>query len=245
MKSTVKALTLISMGVFLYSRFWNGKLFFYINERFVWLTIFASAGFLLIGLSYRYRPQQAHHHDEQDQAEHSHGQISWLGLGIILLPIILGLLVPPKPLGAAAMVNREVSIGSLTSAAAPEADDVLTKPKADKNVLDWLIEFRSSPNPAAFNDEPVKVIGFVYRDDRFEQDKFMVSRFVVSCCAADAAPLGLLVHWPESASLADDQWVEVSGHLQAGEFGGEAMPIIMGESVISTEIPERPYLYPF
>ena len=32
MKSSIKALALIAMGLFLYSRFWNGKLFFYIKR---------------------------------------------------------------------------------------------------------------------------------------------------------------------------------------------------------------------
>lgn len=244
MKTNIKALALISMGVFLYSRFWNGKLFFYINERFVWLTIFASVGFLLVGMSYRYRSAHSHDHDH-DHAGHTHGQVSWWGLGILLSPIVLGLLVPPKPLGAAAMVNRDVSLESLTSAAAANPADVLTKPKQDKNILDWLIEFRSSNDPAVFDGETIQLTGFVYRDDRFDGQTFMISRFVLSCCAADAAPLGLIVAWPESGGLADDQWVEVSGHLQAGEFMGETMPIIIADSVTPTEIPDRPYLYPF
>jgi uncharacterized repeat protein (TIGR03943 family) len=242
MTPSLKALALVAMGLFLYSRFFGGTLLFYINERFVWLTLLASLGFILVGISYRYRTGPAHDHDH---ADHHHARISWGGATLVLLPIVLGLLVPPKPLGAAAMVNRDVSIKSLTSAAAPNSNQVLAKPKAEKNILDWLIEFRSTSDLSAFNGQQAKVVGFVYRDERFGRDQFMVSRFVLSCCAADAAPLGLLVQAPESGSFADDQWVEVTGAFEAGQFAGEAMPILLAETIKPTDIPEQPYLYPY
>jgi uncharacterized repeat protein (TIGR03943 family) len=240
MKPSIKALTMIGMGLFLYSRFFNGKLLLYINERFVWLTLLAAVGFIAVGASYRYYAIADHNHDG-----HQHSHLSWGGWLLVILPIVLGLLVPPRPLGAAAMSSREVSVKSLTSAAAPGQKSVLAKPKSDKNILDWLIEFRSANDPAAFSGEEVRLIGFVYRDERFETDQFMVCRFVISCCAADAAPLGLIVRWPETDSLAEDQWVEVKGYLEPGRFEDEEMPIIFAESVTSADIPDQPYLYPY
>lgn len=238
-----KAIILIAMGLFLYSRILSGKLFFYINERFLWLTIFAALALILLGVSYRYRSTHCDH-DHHDH-DHQHGQLGWFGILLIASPIILGLVVPPKPLGAAAMTNRDVSLESLTSAAAPEGSTVLSKPKAERNILDWIIEFRQASDPSTLAGQEVKLVGFVYRDDRFANETFMVSRFVLSCCAADAAPLGLIVNWSDSPALEDDQWVEVSGVLQPGEFDGEMMPIVDAVSVISTEIPNQPYLYPF
>ncbi len=241
METALKAAALIGMGLFLYSRFLSGKLFYYINERFLWLIIFASIGFILVGLSYRYRPGHTHH----GHKGHDHANFSWFGLLLVLVPIALGLVFPPKPLGAAAMVNRDVSVESLTSAAAPDSNQILAKPKADKNVLDWLVEFRTARDPALFEAEEARVIGFVFRDERFAADEFMVARFVLSCCAADASPLGLVVRWPDASTLAEDEWVEVKGRFIAGQFVGEPMPILVAESVTPAEIPERPYLYPF
>jgi uncharacterized repeat protein (TIGR03943 family) len=133
----------------------------------------------------------------------------------------------------------------LTSATAPQNGAVLAKPKADKNILDWLIEFRTTSDPASFTGQEARLIGFVYRDDRFDGETFMVSRFVLSCCAADAAPLGLLVRWPESSALAADQWVEVSGRFEPGQFDGEPMPILIAEKITATTVPDQPYLYPY
>jgi putative membrane protein len=248
MKASFKALALIGLGLFLYSRIYNGTLFYYISERFAWLTLLAAIGFIIVGASYRYRDAQAdpHEHDHpHDHAGHQHGNLSWGGLLLVALPVILGLVVPPKPLGAAAMSNREISVGSVSSASAPKTSQLISRPASEKNVLDWLIDFRLSQDPAAFASQEAKVIGFVYRDERFGGNQFMVSRFVVSCCAADAAPLGLVVHWPKTTALTSDQWVEVSGRFQAGEFDGEPMPILIADNVAPTEIPDQPYLYPY
>jgi putative membrane protein len=248
MKTSFKALALIGLGLFLYSRIYNGTLFYYISERFAWLTLLAAIGFIIVGASYRYRAAQAdpHEHDHpHDHAGHQHGNLSWGGLLLVALPVILGLVVPPKPLGAAAMSNREISVGSVSSATAPKTSQLISRPASEKNVLDWLIDFRLSQDPAAFASQEAKVIGFVYRDERFGGNQFMVSRFVVSCCAADAAPLGLVVHWPKTTALTSDQWVEVSGRFQAGEFDGEPMPILIADNVAPTEIPDQPYLYPY
>jgi uncharacterized repeat protein (TIGR03943 family) len=252
MKESFKGLALIGLGLFLYSRIYNGTLLFYISERFAWLTLFAVIGFIVVGASYRFRAAQAAPHESSheadphhDHAGHQHGNLSWAGLLLVALPVILGLSVPPKPLGAAAMSNREISVGSVTSATSPKTSQVISRPASEKNVLDWLIDFRLAQNPAAFADQEAKVIGFVYRDERFGSDQFMVSRFAISCCAADAAPLGLVVNWPETSGLASDQWVEVSGRFQPGEFSGEQMPILIADKVTTTEVPAQPYLYPY
>lgn len=241
MKPSIKAVALIGMGLFLYWKIYNGTLLYYISERFAWLTLLAAIGFIIVGASYRYRaaPDSDHEHD------HQHGNLSWGGLLLVALPVILGLLVPPKPLGAAAMSNRDFEVGSVTSASVPKTSQIISRPAGDKNVLDWLIDFRLAKDPAAFTDQEAKVIGFVYRDDRFGKDSFMVSRFVISCCAADAAPLGLMVRWPESAGLASDAWVEVKGRFQPGEFDGEPMPFLIAEAVTPTDVPSQPYLYPY
>jgi uncharacterized repeat protein (TIGR03943 family) len=250
MKPSFKGLAMIGLGLFLYSRIYNGTLLFYISQRFAWLTLLAAIGFLLVGASYRYRAQ-SHLHEHEDEHEHdhhhehSHGSLSWGGLFLVALPVILGLLVPPKPLGAAAMSNREVSAGSVTSVTAPKSSQVITRPAGEKNVLDWIIDFHLQQDPAAFTDQQAKVIGFVYRDDRFKTDEFMVSRFVISCCAADAAPLGLVVRWPKTTALNSDQWVEVSGHFQPGQFDGEKTPILVADKVAPTQVPDQPYLYPY
>lgn len=231
---------LIGLALFLLSRLYNGTLYFYINRRFVWLTVLAAVGLLLIADSYRHRPAPSQPHGD---AGHHH-TLSWGGLLLVILPIALGLLVPAKPLGAAAMETREVSLASLAPAASPGSSTVLlTTDEGERTILDWVVAFSENPNPAAFAGEEAHVIGFVYRDERCNADIFMVSRFIVTCCVAHATPVGLIVRYPDATALVQDQWVEVRGHFEPGEFGGEQVPILVAETITPTGPPNQPYLY--
>lgn len=253
MRPNIKALALIAMGIFLYTRYSSGKLLFYINERFSWLTLFAAVGFIVLGISYSYTAYKRqhhdhdhhdHHHDHDHNHDHSHGEIGWLGLALIMSPVILGVLVPPKPLGAAAMSNRDISTEALTSVSASRVEAVLSRPSTERNILDWLVEFRSTTELEQFVGQEAQVVGFVYRDERFGEDMFMTSRFIISCCAADASPIGLITQWPNADALPADQWVEIYGTFEIGEFDGQLMPILQVDELTTTEMPAQPYLYP-
>lgn len=240
MKPTFKALILVAMGLFLYTRFFGGTLLFYINERFIWLTLLAAVGFIAVGFSYRYRLLRPAAHEG-----HEHGNLSWAGALLVLSPVILGLLVPPKPLGADAMSNREISVDSFSSVTGPTKSTIMERPQGERNILDWLVDFWATQDPNVFDGQEAEVVGFVYRDDRFDENTFMVSRFVISCCAADASPLGLIVRSPDSSAFPDDQWVEVRGTFEAGLFDGREMPLLNADMIVPTDIPSQPYLYPY
>ena len=72
----------------------------------------------------------------------------------------------------------------------------------------------------------------------------MVTRFVVSCCVADANVAGLVVRWPDAGSLAADQWVEVMGALAPGRLARRSLPVLAADRVAPVSVPEQPYLYP-
>jgi putative membrane protein len=240
-QNALKALALLAMAVFLYTRLASGVLFFYINQRFMAYTIFAIVGLVVVALSYRPMARR----DEADGALHSHHRLGWAGLAIVMAPVALGLLVPPQPLGAAAMQNREINVASQARSALPAAVRAAAqKDAADRNLLDWLHAFSASPNPAQeFAGQPVDVVGFIYHDERLGENEVLVNRFVVSCCVADASVVSMVVRWPDAASLPDDAWVQVKGVLQPGEFNGRALPIVVAQEVIPTALPNQPYLY--
>ncbi|MEW5987510.1 MAG: TIGR03943 family protein [Chloroflexota bacterium] len=238
MQRLSKAIVFIALGLFLYSRVVNGTLLFYISQRFVVLTMLAAVGFLIVASSYFYAVQRARPPD----SDHEHHHPSWSGLAWLALPVLLGLLVRPQPLGSSALGNRELNVGGLSAAntANQAADSV---PPAERNILDWLWAFQRHSDPAAFTSLEAKVIGFVYRDERFAPGTFMVARFTINCCVADASPVGLVVRSAAADSLPEDQWVEVSGTFEPGSFDGKTIPILVADSVVETAVPQQPYLY--
>lgn len=234
-----KAAIVVALGAYLGSRLINGTLEFYIHPRFELLVLLAAVGLFVVGASFFLHQEDGHDHDG-----HTHRTVSWLGLLIVSIPVVLGLLVPPRPLGAAAVGNREIQVGTLSSVAPPTSDERMGLIKGEKNILDWLADFQRNPDPSIFNGVEADVIGFVYRDDRFGADSFMVGRFIISCCVADAAPVGLIVQSADAGIWESDQWVQVQGHFEKGRFNNVEMPILIADEILATEQPRQPYLYP-
>jgi len=246
LQNTLKALLLIALGLFLYSRIANGTLFYYINERFMGFTIVAVFGLLIVGLSYRYSNAQTN--APQDHAGHSHA-ISWRGALIVVLPIALGILTPPQPLGVAALANREMDLGMNNANQSLASNSAVVRPRekasVDKNILDWWRDFRTLPNAnQALAGQEVKVTGFVYKDDRYGEDIFILIRFTVSCCVADASVVGMLVQSSAHQSLQDDMWVEVTGTFVASQLENWTLPIVAAQQITQIDVPSQPYLYP-
>ena len=88
------------------------------------------------------------------------------------------------------------------------------------------------------------MIGFVYREPDFAEEEFMISRFTMSCCVADAYPIGMPVHFVGSANFNAGDWVRVSGELKANEFGGDFLPVVYASQIDLVDEPPQPYLYP-
>jgi uncharacterized repeat protein (TIGR03943 family) len=246
MERLLKTIALIGLGLFLFSRLVDGSVYYYINQRFIVLTLLAAAGFILVGGSLYKRPHHPHNEDDSphhDHEDHNHSHLTWFGLLIILLPILLGWLVPPKPLGANAFGNREINVGSLQSVSPPGSNERMGLISGEKNIIDWLIEIQNSVSPEELDGQEAHIIGFVYRDGRFNQSQFLVGRFIVSCCVADASPVGLIVQGDKAADFDDDQWVEVHGHFETKTFDGEPTPVLIIDQIEAIEQPAQPYLY--
>lgn len=234
---------LLSLAIFLFERWFFGTLGWYIHERFWWLIFFAIAALFLMGLfavwagwQQYFAQTQAHPH------QHAQAGFSLGALLIVLLPLSLGWALPNRPLDSAAIGSKGINAG-----APPLLQNGVTTFEAapdQRNILDWLRLFSQPEDVAGSIGEQANVIGFVYHDPSLPENQFMVSRFVITCCAADGFAVGMVVAWPEAASLPEDGWVAVKGPVEVTQLGGRTLPLIRAESVEATEIPVNPYLFP-
>jgi putative membrane protein len=253
----VQASLMLCMGLYLLDNLLTGQIFYYINERFGWLMWVAAVLFLILGgyaaweLITQRRAEgspsttlaQQRYLNPRYQLEQTHGSRSatWPMLGVMLVPLVFGILVPARPLGAQALSNTNVNstfgrTGSVTQ---------LNMAPSERNILDWIRSFNALQRIDEANGQPADVVGFVYRDIRFEgKPQFMVVRYVVACCVADANAIGLIVETPESAKWQSDTWVRVTGKFQVKDVGGSRQPVLIAEKIEQTELPKHPYLYP-
>jgi putative membrane protein len=253
----LKALVLILLAIFFAEKLVNGRLYYYISPRFGWLSVVAIGLFIILAGGYNppkrvqgegepaEHPDHAddhEHHDHGHDHDHDHGKPALWPIGIVALPLILGVLVPAKPLGASAVSNRGVSTDFAASAESSES--TLSVVASERNVLDWVQAYAANPDPASLAGQQADVVGFVYRDTRFTGDQFMVARFTITCCVADASAIGLLVQADDASQFASDSWVRVAGTFGEGQLDGQALPVLLAEEITPVQPPEQPYLYP-
>jgi uncharacterized repeat protein (TIGR03943 family) len=265
-----QALILAALGLFLLQKIWSGTLYWYINQRFAILTLLAGIGFLVLArivspaLWARPRrgeaarpqgqpepqaqphPHHSHDHEPGHDHGHDHGSLSGWALLAVALPVLLGVLIPARPLGSSALANKGLNAAApltagVSNGAQPARLDLAPE---ERTVLDWVRAFNYEADPAVFAGQPADVIGFVFHDSRLGPEQFFAGRFAVSCCVADAAGIAVIVEWPEAARLTDNSWVRVQGPVAVGQLNGRPVPLIVAEAVEAVPAPDQPYLYP-
>jgi putative membrane protein len=100
-------------------------------------------------------------------------------------------------------------------------------------------------NPAAFIGKQIELTGFVYREPDFEENQFVIARFGLSCCVADASVYGMLGEAEEAATLGVDQWVNIKGTMAVTEYNSIHLPYIHITEVERIDPPATPYVYEF
>jgi uncharacterized repeat protein (TIGR03943 family) len=234
----LQTLILLAMALYFAYNLLSGNITNYINTRFAWLSYAAAILFALLGLVslyYLLRGQR----DNAPRVFSTQQRITLPIAMVMLIPLAFGVLLPSRPLGAEAITG-----GVTINAAASASAALISKDPLERNVLDWARTFTSSSLPATFDGERADVIGFVYTEPSFPENHFMVARFTVSCCVADASPIGLPVLYTGTADVAEGEWVRIQGMFRAGDFRGQTTPILQADSVEIVAQPEHPYLYP-
>ena len=177
--------------------------------------------------------------------DHGHGhdhagtsRVAWL----LIAPILAIAVVVPRPLGAFA-ANRgaatvptpsRADLGPLPAAADRGGPvDLSLKEFVGRAVYDQGRSLRGAP---------VRLQGFVTPDSRGAG--FLLTRFIVTCCAADARPLrvairGLAPPWP-----AADTWLAVTGTWRPEQRTAEDQrpPVLDATDVRPIAAPASPYL---
>ena len=160
-----------------------------------------------------------------------------LGFGLVAVPVVVVLALPPASLDSFAAGRRS----SFASAAfVTSVEDIAT---GDLSLADVAGAVRSEEAMAALSARAgadVDFVGFVTRDAGMPADEFLLTRFLISCCVADALSVQVRVVGAPPGRFKNDDWVQVSGSL----YPLENEVVIDASTVTSVPKPERPYLNP-
>jgi uncharacterized repeat protein (TIGR03943 family) len=103
-----------------------------------------------------------------------------------------------------------------------------------------------NPEPDTYRGQKVKVQGFVIHPPKVGEQYMWIGRFVITCCAADAYPIGLPVKLPIGQSrtaFVPDSWLEIEGETIVEELQGKRKLIIQASSLKPIPEPKNPYDY--
>ena len=153
------------------------------------------------------------------------------------------LVLPPTTLSARTAQQRSVDTPTLSNATGTQDVALLGSEGVDTSeygVKDWAALIRQTTDTSALVGKPVELEGFVVPG---ADGSFTLTRFVISCCAVDAQPVGLGV--VTDGALPDaDQWVRVTGKLAANpDQSADARIVIRAATVRGIDQPTDPYEY--
>ncbi len=174
---------------------------------------------------------------------------TWLGVGVMLIPLLFLLKSQTFTLDTYALNKR--SVGMFAAQAQTQAAPANPLPQAaaptrsDAQVEVRLDELMRSPE--TFKQRQISVVGKVQHSSKVAEclgaNSLVVFRFKITCCTADAQPLALAVQLDAVQSFPVDTWIQAEGvfGISATKYG--ALPALQHARVEKIKPPENAYLY--
>jgi putative membrane protein len=158
-------------------------------------------------------------------------------LGLMVVPVVLVLSLPAATLGTYSAGKRTTFSNAGIATA---VGDVGT---GQLSLIDVAAAQTTKEGEAALAKragETVDLVGFVMRYADTPADEFMLTRYIVTCCVADATIAQVrVVNVPPGAFTANE-WVDVKGPIYP--LGREV--IVNASSIAAVPRPAHPYLTP-
>lgn len=159
----------------------------------------------------------------------------WI-MGLMLVPVVLVVFGPVVTLGTFSEGKRAGFSGTGVTSSSDIASGELT-------LVDVAAAETSPEGERALAEragENVRFVGFVSIRDDTPADELLLTRYVVTCCVADATIAQVRVVNVRPGEFADEDWVEITGAIYP--LGREV--IVDAAAIAHVERPDRPYLTP-
>ena len=160
---------------------------------------------------------------------------AWV-MGLMVLPVVILLVLPPATLGSFAADSRASFAGRGLSSGAGDED-------ASLSFVD-IASAQTTPEGesalALRAGETTALVGFVMRYPDTPADELRVTRYIITCCVSDATIAQVRVVNVPPGQFEENDWVEVTGEVFP--LGREV--IVNATEIIAVPRPDPPYLTP-
>ena len=246
-RDVLDLLTLLAWGVMLLKYWLTGKLNVLLHPDYMWLSNSAGVILLLLGslkgwqLVTRLRRPSIQNLSSQTQ----HTTLlppNWSS-AILLSVAVFGLIYTPKAFASDTALQRGIT-DTLTATRSQPQRFVRNAAPEERTIIDWVRTLNVYPEPDAYTAQRAKVTGFVIHPPNWPDNYLMISRFVLTCCAADAYPVGLPVKLSGSrSSYPPDIWLDIEGAMGTETLDERRQLVIEPTSLEQISEPDNPYEY--
>ena len=243
-------LALLAWGVLLLKYWFTGQLSLLIHPNYFGLVFATGAVLLMLAGVRTWQLNQRRSRQVSETVDHiTLFPVGWAS-GLLILSAILGLAIAPAVLTSQTALQRGVTELPLTRAQ-PQSFRMTTKPE-ERSLIEWVRTLNAYPEPDAYIGQKVKVQGFVVLPPELPDNYLLISRFVLTCCAVDAYPVGIPVKLDQSRTYASDTWLDVEGAMISetlasrdpmSETSFERQLVIEANSIKPIPTPANPYEY--
>lgn len=224
----------------------EGMLGFYIHPRYnpftIGMALVAMAFIVIAGLTHN--AAGADNHEHPPSRRRRRRGVEGSSLAVVLALVVATLVLPPATLSSATAENRSSNDVDALGGAVVIEGDAGAEIFATLTVRDWASLLSQNQNPSFYRGKPVSTLGIVSASDQ-SADVFLLTRFVVTCCAVDAQPVSIPVYlpgWQQDVSV--NSWVRIEGGFQPAPAGVSGSPVVLVPLEITPEeVPREPYLF--
>ncbi|MDE5089358.1 MAG: TIGR03943 family protein [Trichodesmium sp. St16_bin2-tuft] len=254
-ESWLDAGAILTWGYLLINYWLTGKLYTLIHPRYFGLTVATGISLLILGgwkllqlWNIKKKPRLSRQSKKEvSLMKNQHINFFYPGLGSLLLLIsaLLALIITPQVFASQTALQRGLTESLPITRTQPQKFRSVTKPE-ERSLIEWIRTLNVYPEPDAYNGQKVEVTGFVIYPKGLSDQYLWISRFILTCCAADAYPVGLPVKLPPSITRSkypQDSWFKVKGKMITGEFNGQRKLTILPTEIESIPKPKNPYDY--
>ena len=225
-RKVLRAVILGTWSVFFLWLLLTGEVTRYLGPRTYWVVVF---GAVVLGVALLA-------HLATLRSGGSSGSLSLrelTGAVALLLPIVLVIVIPRPELGSLA-ASRKSALGvSAAGIGPPQVTEVEEISFQEIHFANESEEYAAALGIGEGLE--LELTGFVTHSGT-SGGTFSLTRFYVSCCAADAVPYSVAV--ASEADYEDDTWLQVTGELARRE----GALVLVGREVREVAAPKDPYL---
>jgi len=251
------SLAILAWGILLLKYWITGKLSILIHPNYFGLTVAGGIGLIIIGglktwelikldrANKKSRTSPTINSPKIAAVEHITLFPPSFGSTLMLSVALIGLATTPRTFTSQTALERGLTESLPITRLQPQEFRNMTKPEM-RSLVEWVRLLNFNPEPDTYIGQKVKVQGFVIHPPKVAEQYLWIGRFIITCCAADAYPVGLPVKLPPNqtrAAFPPDSWLEIEGETITAELQGKRKLTIQAFSLKPIPEPKNPYDY--